>query len=144
MPIVPTSRGFVIVGPDGAAIAGPFPSMQVATIEQGKLDQAAAVATALREPRRRPTPVAIPNEAGTYSITAGDGTGRVVSGPFDTREAANKTLTGWSLINLMKPAPRPLRRLTDVIAGHQPYNRINITPGYRSPDVEDGRGPRKP
>ena len=144
MPIVPTSRGFVIVGPDGSFVAGPFPSKKAAEGVQLTRDQDAAMATALRAPARRHTPVAIPNGSGTYSITAGDGTGRVVAGPYKTKADADRTLAGWSLIDMMKPAPRLLRELTDVIAGHQPYNRINITPGYRSPDVEDGRGPRKP
>lgn len=143
MPIVPTSKGYVIVGPTGAAVAGPFPSLGSAVAAEARSNNDAALRSALRPPPepapRRPRPVAIQNEAGTYSITAGDGTGRVRAGPFDTKAAATRVLGDWAVIDAMKQAPAPLRRLVDVGVGHLPYSRMNITPGYRSPDVEDGR-----
>lgn len=141
MPIVSTPKGYVVLDGAGGFVAGPFATPQEAS--QTVMQQATVPVT----PPRRHIPVAIPNGSGSYSVTAGDGTGRAIDGPFETKAEAARKAAGLSLVELMKPAPDSLRRLADVIAGHQPYNRMSITEGYRSPDVEDGRmapAPKKP
>ena len=137
--ILKTSDGYVVAGEDGQPVSEPFKNPQAAILHRLVL---AAMPPAAP---RKPTPVAIPNGHGTYSITAGDGTGRVIDGPYASRDEANRKAGGLDLIALMSGAPAPLRAVADVAAGHRAtVNQINITPGDRSPDVEDGRSDPPP
>lgn len=123
MPVVNTPRGHMVTDAHGNVVAGPFPTLEAATAVDDKFRiLAAKLAAKPKPPASGPGPVAIRLPNGKFVVTAGDGTGTPIAGPFATSAEA-EAKAKW----LRQKAAEP------------PVRTMNITPGYRSPDVIDSR-----
>lgn len=122
MPVVNTPQGHMVTDAYGNVVAGPFPTVEAATVVDDKFQIFAAQQASKPKPPKGPGPVAIPLPNGKFVVTAGDGTGTPIAGPFDTRAEADAKAKWFH----QKAAEPPVRTMT-------------IAPGYRSPDVVDSR-----